>query len=51
MPTLQDYRQRLALAQEGKTGERTQTCWRRRNLLPGETARRRIRIPLLDIVV
>ncbi len=41
----------LALAQEGKTGERTQPCWRRQHLLPGETARRRIRIPLLDIVV
>jgi hypothetical protein len=31
--------------------ERDTPCWRRRNLLRGESRRRRIRIPVLDLVV
>jgi len=31
--------------------ERDTPCWRRQNLLKGETRRRRIRIPVLDMVV
>ncbi len=31
--------------------ERDTPCWRRQHLLQGETARRRIRIPILDLVV
>ncbi len=31
--------------------ERDTPCWRRQNLLQGETRRRRIRIPVLDLVV
>ncbi len=31
--------------------ERDTPCWRRQHLLSGETRRRRIRIPVLDLVV
>lgn len=31
--------------------ERDTPCWRRQHLLKGETTRRRIRIPVLDMVV
>lgn len=41
----------LALKRDGATSERAIPCWRRQHLLPGETARQRIRIPLLDIIV
>ncbi len=34
-----------------ETNDRDQPCWRKLNLLPGETGRRRIRIPRLDIKV
>lgn len=41
----------LALKREGDAGERTTPCWRKTHLLRGETARRRIRIPMLDMSV
>jgi hypothetical protein len=31
--------------------DRDQPCWRKVTLLPGETARKRIRIPVLDMVI
>jgi len=34
-----------------ETNDRDEPCWRKLNLLPGETKRRRIRIPLLDLKV
>lgn len=33
----------------GEGHDRDQPCWRKVNLLPGETARKRIRIPMLDL--
>lgn len=36
---------------EGVVAERDSPCWRKRNLLAGETPRKRIRLPLLDIRV
>lgn len=41
----------LALKHDGAASERATPCWRRQHLLPGETARQRIRLPLLDIIV
>ena len=40
----------LALDRMAPT-DRDTPCWRRRHLLPGETARKRIQLPLLDIPV
>ncbi len=41
----------LHLADGGPATARDEPCWRQVNLLAGETARKRIRIPLLDMVV
>jgi DNA polymerase IV len=41
----------LHLADGSPATDRDEPCWRKINLLPGETARKRIRIPLLDIKV
>ncbi|HKL22116.1 MAG TPA: hypothetical protein VJ904_09935 [Tichowtungia sp.] len=35
----------------GEGNDRDQPCWRKVNILPGETQRKRIRIPILDMVV
>ena len=35
----------------GEGNDRDESCWRKVNLLPGETARKRIRIPMLDLHV
>jgi len=36
---------------KGDGNDRDQPCWRKVNLIVGETARKRIRIPMLDMVV
>jgi DNA polymerase-4/DNA polymerase V len=36
---------------KGEGNDRDAPCWRKVNLLAGETARKRIRIPMLDLVV
>lgn len=41
----------LYLNGAGEQGERDQPCWRKVTLLPGETRRRRIGIPMLDLKV
>jgi len=41
----------LFLKMDAGVSDRETPCWRKINLLPGETVRRRIRIPMLDIKV